>query len=771
MRPAPEATPEQIAALQAAHAALTSNKNTTAAPVESIPYKYVNKEGLLITVDVPTDSTGLDLQSEAGLSEYFNRIGESFKNKMSEMGNPTLKWTDIAATTPLEKIGAIITASNMGIQNVEGMSPAMRDAMSSALGDNGAAALAQYFGRNAATDAAHQWAQENNKTYPRFEVPAITQKALQDHLAANPNSNFFSGFDNAGSISTNIKNHNFVGVSSGGGGFASIMMGMAGNITKDVLGDLGIGGWVGDRIVQGADEAQEHPLQLLITAGSLGWGMASSAASAANATTPAAYDVGGAAAAEGGLGIYGAGGTSVATDPLALGLSESTALNAATSSAIGTTGFEGLGLATGGSLSELAPALPTVIGSAAADAGATAGTGLLDLSVPASTATTGFETASLATTGADNILASTVFDTAAVDAALSSGLTGAAISNIGSATPLVPSAADAASIGAGSFTDLAAASDILAPEIVAQDILLEPGLGTLAGGVMPSAAQDAVISNIAATGIAPTVPDMIPITDQAVISAGAGAGAGVGAAAGTGATDVLGGAALGAGVVGGGSVVDDILNDTTVEDLVGPSGDGGGIFGGDWWSDFWGSSDDGTGLSGFLGGLVGSQNDTLTSLLGQLAGGAIDQDQAERQEQLVRDLYGQAVQASDPFAQYRSGYANRLNTLYDDPSSVANLPNYQFMMDQGTQAINRSAAAKGNRLGGNVLYELQKYGQGLASQVRQEELSNLITLSGANVNPGNAAAPLMNMANTLTGIDSSSNAAWGNRLRNILGGN
>ena len=43
-------------------------------------------------------------------------------------------------------------------------------------------------------------------------------------------------------------------------------------------------------------------------------------------------------------------------------------------------------------------------------------------------------------------------------------------------------------------------------------------------------------------------------------------------------------------------------------------------------------------------------------------------------------------------------------------------PGYQFRLQQGEQALNRSAAARGGRLGGAQLKALSDYSQGLASQ-------------------------------------------------------
>lgn len=50
-----------------------------------------------------------------------------------------------------------------------------------------------------------------------------------------------------------------------------------------------------------------------------------------------------------------------------------------------------------------------------------------------------------------------------------------------------------------------------------------------------------------------------------------------------------------------------------------------------------------------------------------------------------------------------------------DPTQIANDPSFQFQMDQGLQAIERSAAARGTLRGGGTLKDLTNYAQGLAS--------------------------------------------------------
>lgn len=59
---------------------------------------------------------------------------------------------------------------------------------------------------------------------------------------------------------------------------------------------------------------------------------------------------------------------------------------------------------------------------------------------------------------------------------------------------------------------------------------------------------------------------------------------------------------------------------------------------------------------------------------------------------------------------------NRLTQLMENPNSFTGSPGFQFRMDQGTSAVNRSAAARGMRGSGNALAELMRVGQGMASE-------------------------------------------------------
>lgn len=81
-----------------------------------------------------------------------------------------------------------------------------------------------------------------------------------------------------------------------------------------------------------------------------------------------------------------------------------------------------------------------------------------------------------------------------------------------------------------------------------------------------------------------------------------------------------------------------------------------------------------------------------------------------------------------------SAYDAQLSNLMTNPDAIANSAGYKFRVDQGNQAIQRSAAAKGMLGSGNTLAELLRYGQGEAAQEYGNEVSRLTTLRGQDLN-------------------------------------
>jgi hypothetical protein len=98
---------------------------------------------------------------------------------------------------------------------------------------------------------------------------------------------------------------------------------------------------------------------------------------------------------------------------------------------------------------------------------------------------------------------------------------------------------------------------------------------------------------------------------------------------------------------------------------------------------------------------------------------------------IVADLEGRLKKGSlrrtgSDFSQEQ----NMLSGLLSDPSKIQQTAGYQFDVDQGNQAINRSAAARGSLNSGGVLAELAKYGQGMASREYGNQVNRLSSLIG-----------------------------------------
>lgn len=98
----------------------------------------------------------------------------------------------------------------------------------------------------------------------------------------------------------------------------------------------------------------------------------------------------------------------------------------------------------------------------------------------------------------------------------------------------------------------------------------------------------------------------------------------------------------------------------------------------------------------------------------------------------------QAAAAADPFASQRPQYQNALQNLMQGQFTPSD-PSYDWRFKQGQQALERSAA-KGGFLGsGNILQELQQYGQGMGSQEYQNQYNRLLPLTGATTGSPGAA--------------------------------
>jgi hypothetical protein len=91
-------------------------------------------------------------------------------------------------------------------------------------------------------------------------------------------------------------------------------------------------------------------------------------------------------------------------------------------------------------------------------------------------------------------------------------------------------------------------------------------------------------------------------------------------------------------------------------------------------------------------------------------------------------LAGDAREASDPFAQYRGAYGERLAALEANPGSIVTRPGFQA----GLETIQRKSAGSGYYGSGNMAAALSRY----SGDFYNQEASRLAGLAGAGQTPG-----------------------------------
>lgn len=128
------------------------------------------------------------------------------------------------------------------------------------------------------------------------------------------------------------------------------------------------------------------------------------------------------------------------------------------------------------------------------------------------------------------------------------------------------------------------------------------------------------------------------------------------------------------------------------------------------------------------------------------------------------DIYGQTKATLAPFVTAGTGALTQLQSLLGlNPSgaqgalsTLQNLPGYQFNVQQGQQALDRSAASRGMLLSGGQVKDSQAFGQGLASSQFNSYLSPLLSIYGTGESAGAqqgayGAQTGASIANTITG--------------------
>jgi len=188
----------------------------------------------------------------------------------------------------------------------------------------------------------------------------------------------------------------------------------------------------------------------------------------------------------------------------------------------------------------------------------------------------------------------------------------------------------------------------------------------------------------------------------------------------------------------------------------------------------------------------------IGAAIGGIAGGLIQSRSADKATKaqtraannelaLQRQIYDET---SANFSPYREGGLNAFNAIQSEmglgeaPEGYGGFqatPGYQFAVDQGTRALEGSAAAGGNLRSGATMKALQNYGQGMANQEYGNYMSRLGTLANmGQAAAGNQAAAGANFAagagNAMQNIGNAQSAgaiaqgnAWSGGINNALG--
>lgn len=142
----------------------------------------------------------------------------------------------------------------------------------------------------------------------------------------------------------------------------------------------------------------------------------------------------------------------------------------------------------------------------------------------------------------------------------------------------------------------------------------------------------------------------------------------------------------------------------------------------------------------------------------------------------MEDIYNQQREDTEP---WREAGENALEQMQggDMSAMLEQDPGYQFRMQQGLDASNASAAARGGSLGGAQMKALQRYGQDYASQEYGNSFNRLSTLAGlgsAGMQTGVGAAgqysqDRVGLQTGFMNMDNARRMANSNNMSNMIG--
>lgn len=150
-----------------------------------------------------------------------------------------------------------------------------------------------------------------------------------------------------------------------------------------------------------------------------------------------------------------------------------------------------------------------------------------------------------------------------------------------------------------------------------------------------------------------------------------------------------------------------------------------------------------------------------------ILGGVLGQQQANLSpyQQLGTQGAQQLLSATSPGGSLAGTFTG------PNPQDISSTPEYQFQLQQGLQALQRSQSATGNLQSGGAQKAIAQYSQGLASNAYQQAYNNsLSTYSTNRNNTMNTLNSLLGYGQNATGQANSALSNFGNQAAsNVLG--
>ena len=155
--------------------------------------------------------------------------------------------------------------------------------------------------------------------------------------------------------------------------------------------------------------------------------------------------------------------------------------------------------------------------------------------------------------------------------------------------------------------------------------------------------------------------------------------------------------------------------------------------------------------------LIAAGGTVLGSIIGGRSARAAADTQADAARQtneLQRYMYDTTRADAAPYRQQGQWALQRYRNLLQNPGQIRRDPGYQFGLNMGIRALDRSAAARGMTMSGAQMQALNRYGQDYGQGKLDDSLRRLSVLAGL--------AQPMNSATNVAGMNYANNA--GNAL-------